>query len=129
VDILEWTGTRDISAFLTIPDAIAFQEKYHWSDVRLNCHQLAYDTQLKIYQLTGRIPLNGDDPNSLLQMSASPLPESTDLEILKSRLYEEYHIEVPLIEWEGIKLIRYSFQAYNDEGDQQALLAALAELL
>lgn len=129
VDILEWTGTRDISAFLTVPEAIAFQEKYHWTEVRSKCHQMAYGTQLKIRQLTGLMPLNGDDPNSFSQMGASTLPASTDLDILKRRLYDEYHIEVPLIEWEGFKLIRYSFQAYNDEGDQQALLAALTKLL
>lgn len=129
VDILEWTGTRDISAFLTVPEAIAFQEKYHWTEVRSKCHQMAYETQLKIRQLTGLMPLNGDDPNSFSQMGASILPASTDLDILKRCLYDEYHIEVPLIEWEGFKLIRYSFQAYNDEGDQQALLAALTKLL
>ncbi len=129
VDILEWTGTRDISAFLTVPEAIAFQKKYHWTEVRSKCHQLAYDTQLKIRQLTGLAPLNGDDPDSFSQMGASTLPDSTDIEMLKNRLYSEFHIEVPLIEWEGKKLIRYSFQAYNDEDDQQALLAALAKLL
>jgi len=129
VDILEWTGTRDISAFLAVPDAIDFQNDHHWTDVRYRCHQLTDDTQLKIRQLTGLTPLNGDDSTLFAQMGASPLPTTTDLEILKCRLYDEYHIEVPLIEWQGTKLIRYSFQAYNDEADQLALLSALSKLL
>ncbi|HWQ04759.1 MAG TPA: aminotransferase class V-fold PLP-dependent enzyme [Longilinea sp.] len=129
IDILEWTGTRDISAFLAVPDAIDFQESHSWPDIRTRCHQLVVETQVNIQKLTGLTPLGGENPNVFAQMGASPLPATTDLDIVKSRLYEEYHIEVPMIDWNGTKLIRYSFQAYNDESDQEALLTALSDLL
>ena len=52
-----------------------------------------------------------------------------DLAALKTRLYDEYRIEVPLLRWQGNPLIRVSVQGYNDQADTDALLAALEELL
>jgi selenocysteine lyase/cysteine desulfurase len=49
--------------------------------------------------------------------------------VLKSRLYDEYNIEVPVIEWQDKLLIRISVQAYNDQSDIDALLQALNALL
>lgn len=129
VDILEWAGTRDISPFLATPDAIDFQERHDWAGVRARCHRLALETQRQITQLTGLPALNGADDHWFAQMATSPLPEKTDLDALKVRLYDQYHIEVPLNAWKDRKLIRYSYQAYNDENDVTALLTALAESL
>ncbi|GAP14752.1 selenocysteine lyase [Longilinea arvoryzae] len=129
VDILEWNGTRDLSPFLASPAAIDFQESHSWDEVRARCHRLAFDTQRRITQLTGLPALNGADDHWFAQMATSPLPDSTDIVALKARLYDAYHIEVPLTAWEGRKLIRYSYQAYNDENDRDALLAALADAL
>jgi selenocysteine lyase/cysteine desulfurase len=62
-------------------------------------------------------------------MFAVELPAGTDLEVLKTRLYDEFHIEVPLVPWNDRKLLRVSIQAYNDESDAAALVAALVRLL
>lgn len=126
IDILEWTGTHDPSAFLAVTDAIEFQESHEWSSVRERCHKLAAETQLQLQGMTGLTPLNGYDARWFAQMAASPLPDPTDLITLKARLYDRYHIEVPLVEWNGHKLIRYSYQAYNGEQDKDRLLEALA---
>ncbi len=129
VDILEWNGTRDISPFLATGAAIEFLQSNHWEEVRARCHRLAFETQRQITHLTGLPALNGADDHWFAQMAASPLPDVIDIDALKIRLYAEYHIEVPLVAWEGRKLIRYSYQAYNDESDRDALLTALAETL
>ncbi|MCL4261390.1 MAG: hypothetical protein KJZ52_12275, partial [Anaerolineales bacterium] len=60
---------------------------------------------------------------------AAPLPASVDVSQLKSRLYDEFKIEVPVHEWDGNKLIRISVQGYNVEKDVDALCRALARLL
>jgi selenocysteine lyase/cysteine desulfurase len=57
------------------------------------------------------------------------LPANTDLVQLKTRLYDEFRIEVPTILWNDQKLIRISIQAYNSCSDAQALVEALAALL
>jgi isopenicillin-N epimerase len=62
-------------------------------------------------------------------MAIAPLPVEVDLTVLKARLYDEYRIEVPLIEWNGRKFVRISIQAYNTPEDVDVLLSALGALL
>ena len=61
-------------------------------------------------------------------MGIAPLPAS-DLTVLKSRLYDEYKIEVPLTEWQDRQFVRISIQAYNTRADVDALENALKILL
>jgi isopenicillin-N epimerase len=131
VDLHEWWGTRDIAAFLSVPAAIEFQEKNHWDKVRVACHELAKDTQRRICELTGLAPLHAlqDADNWFAQLTAAPLPAGTDLVALKARLYDENRIEIPLIEWNNMKLIRVSIQGYNSKRDVGHLLKALSVLL
>jgi len=125
IDQLEWTGTRDIAAFLAVPDAIRFQEENNWDQVRTDCHALAAQALHDISSLTGLPPLYPDSPAWFCQMGSTELPVHTDLDRLKLCLYENHRIEIPLIVWQGRKLIRFSFQAYNDEKDLERLLEAL----
>jgi isopenicillin-N epimerase len=129
VDYNQWWGTRDIAAFLSAPAAIQFQEENHWDEVRGSCHQLLRETQDRICDLTGLAPLHSFDNRWFAQMAAAPLPPDTDIVSLKSRLYDEYRIEVPLINWNGNKLIRISVQGYNTRADVEKLYRALSKLL
>jgi len=142
VDYNEWWGTRDIASFLSVPAAIEFQEKYDWDKVRDSCHDLARDAQKRICELTGLAPLHSDADHWFRQMIAAPLPADADIAALKTRLYDEYRIEAPLIEWcpspiagegqgvrEGNKLIRVSVQGYNTKRDIDKLCRALSLLL
>ncbi|MBI4731156.1 MAG: aminotransferase class V-fold PLP-dependent enzyme [Chloroflexi bacterium] len=133
VDHHEWTGTRDIAAFLSVPAAIEFQQEHDWENVRRACRALAHEAQEQICALTQRPPISGFENGgttggSGLQMVAAPLPDSVDLAALKARLYDEYRIEVPLIAWNGRKLIRVSVQGYNTRQDVGKLVQALEEL-
>jgi isopenicillin-N epimerase len=129
VDYNEWTGTRDISAFLSVPAAIEFQRKNDWDNVRARCHELAMVIRDRICALTGLAPLASSDFSNGLQMAAAPLPDNLDLPTLKTRLYDEYRVEVPLIAWNGRKFIRVSVQGYNIRRDMDVLLSALVKLI
>ncbi len=129
VDWMQWTGTRDISAFLAVPDAIAFQAEHQWPFVRQQCHELAAELRQRIIRLTGVPAIYPDSPDWYQQMGTVPLPEYVDICELKSALYDRFKIEVPLIEWNGRKLIRFSLQAYNTINDVLALEQALKYLL
>jgi isopenicillin-N epimerase len=48
---------------------------------------------------------------------------------LKTRLYEEFRVEVPLIEWNGRKLMRISVQGYNTQADLDRLVQAVEALV
>lgn len=129
IDHHEWWGTRDHAAFLAVPAAIDFQERYHWDAVRDACHDLAKDAQRRICELTGLAPLHPPTGNWFRQLFAAPLPSRVNTAELKNQLYEKFRIEVPILEWNGNKLIRVSVQGYNTEEDLDILLRALASLL
>jgi isopenicillin-N epimerase len=122
-----WQGTRDLSAFLSVPAAIAFQAQHDWEAQRRRCHALAEETRRRINALTGEEPLSPDGPTWFAQMASMRMPAGAG-EKLKA-LYERYRIEIPLIEWQGRTYLRVSFQAYNAPADADALVAALGELL
>jgi len=127
VDQYEWTGTRDIAAYLSVPAAIEFQREHDWEKVRSECHELASVAQERICALNGLSPLS--DKSLYMQFSSIPLPEATNLAELQTRLYDIYRIEVPLILWNGHKLIRVSVQGYNSRRDVEKLVLALGELV
>jgi isopenicillin-N epimerase len=128
VDHHEWWGTRDVAAFLSVPAAIKFQQEHEWDKVRVACHELVKDAQQRICELTGLAPLHAQPDGWFAQLVTAPLPADTDIVALKSRLYDEYRIEIPLIAWKDKKLIRISIQGYNTRKDVDRLLEALSDI-
>jgi selenocysteine lyase/cysteine desulfurase len=61
-------------------------------------------------------------------MVSLQLPEDAPPD-LQERLFDEHRIEIPVFDRESPRLIRASFQGYNDEEDLERLKAALATLL
>jgi isopenicillin-N epimerase len=138
VDYQVWSGTHDPSAALAVPDAIDFMQKYNWDIVRQECHDLLLTALARVSALSGLPSPYSDDPDFRNpvgphplppQMGIAPLPPISDLEGLKKRLYEQFRIEVPLIEWDGAQYVRISIQAYNTLEDIDALVGGLATLL
>ena len=128
IDIMQWTGTHDPAAALTVPSAIEFMQINNWPEVAKECQALLQQTLSDLSSLTKLPPIYPDLTLLNQQMGSAPLPPNTDTNLLKTRLYEEYKIEVPIIEWQKQKLIRVSIQAYNTQADTQALLEALQTL-
>src|SRR5574338_1024525 len=124
-DYVDWQGTRDISAFLAVPDAIAFQQAQDWDAVRDTCHALTVDTVQRISALSDQPPLSPLTRDWFVQMASAPLPAHTNVENLHTALYDRFRIEIPILEWNGHKLARCSFQAYNTPADADALVEAL----
>lgn len=125
----QWQGTRDIAAFLATPAAIQFQSEHDWDTVRRECRLLAVETRSRLNALTGLDPICPDSGEWYAQLFAVRLPDSTDIDRLKARLYDEFRIEAPLHPWNGTKLLRVSIQGYNTRRDAEALVDALAACL
>jgi len=128
IDLLQWTGTRDPTAALTVPIAIQFMKKHNWDEVRRECHLLLRQAIGRICDMTNMPPLYPLGSDFYSQMGIAPLP-SSNLAVLKSRLYDEYKIEVPLIQWQDKQFVRISVQGYNSQEDIDALMNALQVLL
>lgn len=128
IDEQEWNGTRDIAAYLTVPEAIRFCEEHHWDQVQVHCHALARSAREHITALTGLSPLSPDSPDWYMQMVTLPLPQC-DAARLEARLYNEYRIEVPIVVWHNQPHVRVSIQAYNSRDDVSRLVEALYKSL
>ena len=126
LDWHEWQGTRDMSAFLTIPEAVKFMDDNDWPNVSRKCREMVIQTR---NQLLNYLNISPPCPNDWLgQMASIPLPFNDAVEI-KNALLNKYHIQVPIFTWEGKVYLRYSIQAYNSESDLEKLLSAIKELL
>jgi isopenicillin-N epimerase len=124
IDEQEWTGTRDIAAYLATPAAIKFCEEHLGDDVRAQCHALVQSARARIATLTGLPPLCPDSTEWYMQMATMLLP-SCDKDELKAWLYDEFRIEVPIVEWQGRQFVRVSIQAYNTMEDVDRFVEAL----
>lgn len=129
VDEHEWIGTRDIAAFLTVPQAIAYQQNQNWDKVRSACHQLAIESWYRIHDVTKQTPLHTRPETWFAQMIVASLPVGTDIVLLKQKLYDDYKIEIPVLDWNEKKLMRLSVQGYNTKQDINRLMIALKQLL
>ncbi|MCL4805487.1 MAG: aminotransferase class V-fold PLP-dependent enzyme, partial [Anaerolineae bacterium] len=130
LDYLQYPGTNDFAAYLAVPAAIEFQATHDWEAVRSRCHELAASAVGRINELTGLPSQYADPPgDGFRQMAIAALPPIADLPAFKKRLYGEFRVEIPCIQWNGRQFIRVSIQGYNTEADVEALLAALAVML
>lgn len=129
VDFHEWQGSRDVSEYLAVPDAIEFQKEHNWNAVRADCRELARWTQREIAKLTGIAPFNADTPEWLGQMTCAPLPAWVNPVELKNKLRFDYNIDVTVDYFETTPRIRISIQGYNTQEEIEKLLAALKRLL
>ena len=120
---MQWQGTRDISAWLAVPAALDFQRKNDWPALQVRCHALAKMALDVLTERFGTQPIAGDE--DWAQMVAIPLPPQ-DPELLRKRLYEESHIEVPVTTHGNQTFLRISVQGYNTLADIERLLAAPA---
>jgi len=128
IDENEFQGTIDFSAYLSVPAAIEFQANNDWDRVRAECHELVRLTRAGISELTGLPPLATDSPVWFAQLATIPLPPG-DEKSLKRRLYDERHIEIPIVVWRDQRYIRVSAQGYNTRADIETLVDAVGALL
>lgn len=121
----ELTGTRDPSAYLAVPAAIAYQAERDWDAVRARCRRLLREARARLTALPGVTALHPDDDAWTAQMVAVALPPSVDAAAFKAHLYDDFGVEVPIIVWNARTLLRVSAQGYNTRGDVDALVAAV----
>ncbi len=127
IDRLEMQGTRDPSAWLSVPAAIAFRRQHGWDAVAIACRRLVQDTAARVAKMTGLPPLSSPE-FCAPQMVSMPVP-ATDMGRLKTDLIDRYGVEIPCFAWKDRCIVRVSAQGYNTEGQMDRLVQALAKLL
>ena len=78
LDYLQYTGTNDYSAYLSVPAAIEFQAEHDWTAVRQKCHTLLKLALEQINSLT-KLPSPYPSDHFYCQMGIAQLPKMADL--------------------------------------------------
>jgi isopenicillin-N epimerase len=132
----DWTGTRDPSAWLSVPAAIVELERMvagGWGEVRQRNHEMALVARELLCEALGA---DTACPDSMIgSMATVVLPDSDGGEkrdafsrdALQDALYREWAIEVPVIPWPSPpgRLVRISAQLYNSRAQYEYLAEAL----
>jgi isopenicillin-N epimerase len=118
--------TRDPAAYLATPDALHWLQAHDWESHKRICRALTQQARLRLAEITGFAPLA--PPDWYGQMAASRLP-AADVEAIKTMLYDDFRVEIPVSLWGDTPVIRISVQAYNDQADLDAFYYALSEVL
>ncbi len=122
----QWQGTRDMSSFLTIKRSIDFYLD-HIHPLQKVCRQLNLEIFSGFESVLGTRPIS-DGGDWVGQMVSHPLPSNAPRNI-KDILWNEYKIEIPIVEWQGNNYIRSSIQVYNNKKDIDVLMNALVSIL
>lgn len=127
LDYHQMQGTRDFSAFLTIPAAIEFMQQNNWESVTTNCNKLVLENALPLCKLLKTEPIAPITTDFTAQLFSAVI-KTTEPEKLKAHLYTDYKIEVPVMRHGNRNYLRYSINAFNDQGDLDSLFAALKSI-
>ncbi len=128
LDYHQMQGTRDFSAFLTVPKTIQFLQENDWPVVAADCRQLAHSNYKRFCNLLNTKPLCPVTDEFLGQMCSIPVSTSHP-EKLHQLLFEKYKIEIPVMKQGDLTFIRYSIQAFNTQQDLDNLYNALTEII
>jgi isopenicillin-N epimerase len=128
LDYHQMQGTRDFSAFLTIPKTIEFLKENDWEKVAADCRQLAHSNYLRFCDLFNTKPLCPVTDEFLGQMCSMPIKTSQH-EQLHQLFFEKYKIEIPVMKQDDLVFLRYSINAFNEQKDLDYLYDALKEII
>ncbi|HKC67904.1 MAG TPA: aminotransferase class V-fold PLP-dependent enzyme [Bacteroidia bacterium] len=128
LDYNQIQGTRDFTAFLTVPKAIQFLQENNWQKVSADCRTLAHTNYQRFCTLLGTQPLCPITDEFLGQMCSIPINTSQP-EKLQRLLFEKYQIEIPVMRQDTKVFIRYSIQAFNTQQHLDNLYNALTEII
>lgn len=131
-----WLGTRNPAAFLATAAAVDFFEPRIVARFREHSRSLLDEAARQISSLTGLTGIEAGEgsrcPSMLsleLPMSGgnldSPPTEPGHRDPLQDRLRNGYGIEIPVVHWQGHRLLRVSAHFYNTADQYERLVEVL----
>ncbi|MFT4524967.1 MAG: isopenicillin-N epimerase [Bacteroidia bacterium] len=127
IDHHQLQGTRDFSAFLSVPKALQFRKENDWDSVAANCRQLAHSNYERFAEAANGTMLCPVSDDFLGQMCSVSI-NCSDPSGLQTKLYDEYSIEVPVMPHGDKVFLRFSVNAYTTQADLDKLFEALTEI-
>jgi len=127
LDYHEMQGTRDLSAFCTIPASIKFMEENNWEEVSKNCREMVQQNASELCEVLGKKPMSKINDDFIAQMFSCEI-DTTNPKELHDLLLQKYKIEIPVMPHGDKCFIRYSINAFNSQEDLDKLFRALKEI-
>ena len=127
LDYHQTNGTRDYSAFLTIPAAIEFMKEHNWKQVASDCRQLVKDNATSFCKLLGTTALAPVNDDFILQLYSAEI-KTPEPEKLHGHFFDKYKIEIPVMRHADKVYLRYSINAFNSQHDLDKLFDAIKEI-
>lgn len=125
----DWTGTRDPSAWLSAPAALAFWLALGGNDLMTRNRKLAEEAaRLLAASWSTEIGAPATMRGAMATV-ALPLAGTADRDAataIHDRLWARHKIEVPVVAFAGRLWVRISAQAYNEIDDYARLAAAIS---
>jgi isopenicillin-N epimerase len=134
-----WTGTSDVSSYLSVPESIRFFSQVipgGWDAIRQRNRSLALAARQTLCQALN-IPQPCSD-SYIGSLAAIPIPDAPTQSVsplytdeLQETLWRDHKIEVPIIPWPKSpqRLLRISAQLYNYLSQYESLAEVLKKRL
>jgi isopenicillin-N epimerase len=123
----EIQGTRDISAYLTVPAIMQFFSEYNMQERQAECRKIIAEQYPIFCDLLHTKPLCTISTEFLGQMCSIPITTNNPLQ-LKETLYNDYKIEIPIMQRGSSTYLRISYQVYNTIDDLEYLKQTIKKL-
>jgi isopenicillin-N epimerase len=127
LDYHQMNGTRDYSAFLTIPAAIEFMQTHNWQQVAADCRKLVQQNAPAFCEILESQPLAPLTDDFILQLFSAEI-KTTEPEKLHSHFFDNYKIEIPVMRHGDKVYLRYSINGFNSQEDLDILFAAVKDI-
>jgi len=127
LDYNQQQGTRDFSAFLTIPDAIAFMKEHNWSDVAAHYRKMTQANAAAFCELLQTKPIAPVNDDFICQLYSAEI-KTKEPEKLHDHFFSEYKIQIPVMRQNDKVYLRYSLNAFNTQQDLDKLFDAVNKI-
>ncbi len=127
LDYHQMQGTRDFSAFLTVPHAIDFMQKNNWENVSADCRKLVKENAPELCKLLKATPISPLTDDFILQLYSAEI-KTKEPEKLHDHFFSEYKIQIPVMRQNEKVYLRYSINAMNSQKDLDILFNAIEKI-
>ncbi len=126
----EFSGSRDVTPWLVVPDAVDFLRNLGWENIHARQRELATLARSRLDGRQGLKLATPTSPELSRAITAYRLPDTVaDPQAVRSALWERYRIEINMIEHQVGPLLRVSTHFYNSEHDLDMLVQAVDAVL
>lgn len=127
LDYHQMQGTRDFSAFLTVPHAIQFMKENNWEEVGAHYRKMTQDNAAELCKVLNAEPIAPVNDDFTLQMYSAEI-KTAQPEKLHQYFFDEYRIEIPVMRQENKVYLRYSLNAFNTQEDLNKLFDSIRKI-